>query len=43
MKDIINIDKKDVMKLNKEIDVKVNDKKLKVVGYYDTKYNYSSI
>ena len=37
---IVNIDKKDVMKLNKEIDVKVNDKKLKVVGYYDTKYNF---
>ena len=28
------------MKLNKEIDTKVNDKKLVVVGYYDSKDNY---
>ena len=28
------------MKLNKEIDTKVNDRKLVVVGYYDSKDNY---
>ena len=38
---IVNISNKDTMKLNKEIDVKVNGKKLKVVGYYDSKYNYN--
>lgn len=31
---IVNIDNKDYMPLNKTIDVKINGKKLKVVGYY---------
>lgn len=34
---IVNIDNKEQMPLNKTIDVKVNDKKLKVVGYYFSK------
>ena len=34
---IVNIDYKDEMALNKEIDKKVNNKKLKVVGYYFSK------
>ena len=34
---IVNIDYKDEMTLNKEIDKKVNNKKLKVVGYYFSK------
>lgn len=38
---IVNIKDKDSMPLNKEIDTKVNDRKLKVVGYYDSKYNYN--
>lgn len=33
----VNIDLKEQMPLNKTIDVKVNDKKLKVVGYYFSK------
>ena len=36
---IVNKTNSDSMKLNKEIDAKVNDKKLKVVGYYDSKTN----
>lgn len=40
---IINVENKDLIALNKTVDVKVNDQKLKVVGYYssrmrDTKY-----
>lgn len=38
---IINNSNKDDMPLNKEINSKVNDNKLKVVGYYDSKYNYN--
>lgn len=38
---IVNISNKEEMPLNKEISTKVNDKKLKVVGYYDSKYNYN--
>jgi ABC-type lipoprotein export system ATPase subunit/ABC-type antimicrobial peptide transport system permease subunit len=37
---IVNISNKDDMKLNKEIDIKVGDKKLTVVGYYTTNYDY---
>ena len=37
---IINYDYKDIVKLNKTIDYKVNDKKLKVVGYYTSKNKY---
>ena len=40
---IVSIDDKEQMPLNKEIDIKVNDKKLKVVGYYfskDSKNDY---
>lgn len=36
---IINYQYKDEYKLGKNIDYKVNDKKLKVVGYYTTSYN----
>ena len=36
---IVNKANSDSMKLNKEIDAKVNEKKLKVVGYYDSKTN----
>ena len=35
---IVNISNKELMKLNSEIEKKVNDKKLKVVGYYYDKY-----
>lgn len=38
---IVNINNEYDMKLNKEIDYKVNGKKLVVVGYYDSKYNYN--
>ena len=38
---IVNISNKDEMKLDKEINDKVNNRKLKVVGYYDSKYNYN--
>lgn len=38
---IVNISNKDTMPLNKEITTKVNNKKLKVVGYYTSKYNYN--
>ncbi len=38
---IVNISNEDSMKLNKEIDYKVNGKKLVVVGYYDSRYNYN--
>lgn len=38
---LVNIDNMYEMPLNKEIDTKINDKKLKVVGYYSSKYNYS--
>ena len=37
---IVHIDNKEMYKLNKDIDVKVGDKKLKVVGYYTSKYPY---
>ena len=36
---IVNISNKDFMPLKKTIDTKVNGKKLKVVGYYDSSYN----
>lgn len=36
---IVNISNKDSMPLNKELKILVNDKKLKVVGYYDSKYD----
>ncbi len=36
---IVNISHKEEMPLNKTIKEKVNDKKLKVVGYYESKYN----
>ena len=38
---IVNISHEYDMKLNKEIDTSVNNKKLVVVGYYDSKYNYN--
>lgn len=38
---IVNISNESNMKLNKEIDYTVNNKKLVVVGYYDSKYNYN--
>lgn len=38
---IVNISNKEIMPLNKEINTKVNDKKLKVVGYYSSKYDYN--
>lgn len=37
---IVNIDNMEQMPLNKEISNKINDKKLKVVGYYYSKNNY---
>lgn len=37
---IVNDNNKDVMSLNKEINNKINDKKLKVVGYYSSNDNY---
>ncbi len=36
---IVNITHKNDFKLNKEIEEKINDKKLKVVGYYTSKYD----
>lgn len=36
---LVNIDKEYSMKLDKEIDIKVGDRKLMVVGYYSSKYN----
>ena len=36
---IVNELNKEVMPLNKEIDTKINGKKLKVVGYYKSKYD----
>ena len=36
---IVRMDREEEMPLNKEISVKINDKKLVVVGYYDTQYN----
>lgn len=39
---IVPIANQEVMKLNSEIDYKINGKKLKVVGYYDSKYNFSN-
>ena len=38
---IVNINNQYSMPLNKEIESKVNDKKLKVVGYYESKNNYN--
>ncbi len=38
---LVNINNKDSMPLNKEISTKINNKKLKVVGYYDSMDNYS--
>lgn len=37
---IVNINNKEIMPLNKETNLKINDVKLKVVGYYDSKYDY---
>ncbi len=37
---IVNDNNKDIMPLNKEINNKINDKKLKVVGYYSSNDNY---
>ena len=39
---IVNIDNKDEMPLNKEINEKINDRKLKVVGYYSSVYEDNS-
>lgn len=39
---MVNYNNKDTYKLNKEIDIKVNDKKLKVVGYYSS-YEYTDM
>ena len=36
---LVNIQNKDFMPLKKTIDIKVNDKKLKVVGYYSSSYD----
>nr|MBP3258935.1 ABC transporter ATP-binding protein/permease [Bacilli bacterium] len=36
---IVRMDREEEMPLNKEINVKINDRKLVVVGYYDTQYN----
>jgi len=38
---IVNINNKEEYKLNKKIDLKVNGQKLKVVGYYTSKYDYT--
>ena len=38
---MVNINRKDEMPLNKEIETKVNDVKLKVVGFYESKDNLS--
>lgn len=40
---LVNYDLKDLYELNKNIDTKINGKKLKVVGYYVTKNNDNSI
>ena len=40
---IVHKDNEETMKLNKEIDDKIAGRKLKVVGYYDTIYNYTNI
>ena len=40
---LVNYDLKDVYELNKNIDTKINGKKLKVVGYYVTKNNDNNI
>ncbi|MEG1351028.1 MAG: ABC transporter ATP-binding protein/permease [Bacilli bacterium] len=40
---IVNISNKEAMPLNKEIDYKINGIKLKVVGYYDNKYNMDNM
>lgn len=40
---IVNIDEKDYMPLNKTIDVKINGKKLKVVGYYASSKDINSL
>lgn len=39
---IVNISEKDSMPLNKEINKKINNQKLKVVGYYDSIYEDNS-
>lgn len=39
---ILNISQKEVHKLDKEIDVKINDRKLVVVGYYSSKKRYDT-
>ena len=37
---MVDIGKEDEMPLNKEINVKINDRKLVVVGYYNSQYNF---
>lgn len=39
---IVNESNKDIMKLNKTIDDKINDTKLKVVGYYKSKHDLNN-
>ena len=38
---IVNISNQETMPLNKEINLKINNNKLKVVGYYTSKYDYN--
>ncbi len=38
---IVNVDNQETMKLDKEIDVSVNGRKLKVVGYYSSRDSYN--
>lgn len=38
---IVPLENKDNMPLNKEIDIKIDQHKLKVVGYYTSKHNYN--
>ncbi len=40
---VVNLDEKDYMPLNKTIDVKINGKKLKVVGYYTSSKDINSL
>lgn len=40
---IVNISNQETMPLNKEIDAKLNDKKLIVVGYYTSQYHFNEM
>lgn len=40
---LVNIKNKDDIQLNQELDVTINGKKLKVVGYYDSKENINQL